>query len=291
MRRVDLTGKRIGTITVIEFAAINKDGRSCWRCRCDCGYEYIATSGTLRTAKTCKKCARKKQIEIGTRFGKLTVIRNYYDEKGRYVHECQCDCGRHRVCITKKLLSGQVKSCTRCTYNTYTRNGEEVIGYTSRGDSFRFDADMWDAVTERNWHKTAKGYIVSGKDGNRLVLHRFVVDAPSDVQVDHINRDKTDCRRINLRLASNAENCANSGTYKNNESTGHKNVYIQDGRYKVVIRKDGLARHFGYYATLDEAIAVANKRRKELFGEFAYYDVLTGEAKAVMTNENCICGS
>ena len=42
--------------------------------------------------------------------------------------------------------------------------------------------------------------------------------------------------------------------------------------YRVIVRKDGKAIHFGYYKNLPDAVMVANTARKKLFGEFAFFD-------------------
>ena len=109
-------------------------------------------------------------------------------------------------------------------------------------------------------------------NGRNIKLHRYIMPDSEGMQIDHINRKKYDCRRENLRYAVNKENTANSATRKNNHSSGHKNVYVQDGKYRVIIRKNGKSVHFGYYKNLPEAVNVANTARKELFGEFAFFD-------------------
>lgn len=66
----DLTGKRFGKLTVIEYIGIVKDknnvNRQIWRCKCDCGNEKIVKSNYLKNGnvKSCgclkSKCGRKK---------------------------------------------------------------------------------------------------------------------------------------------------------------------------------------------------------------------------------------
>ena len=51
---LDLTGKRYGKLTVISFAYI-KHNYSYWKCKCDCGNDYIAC-GKLLTRGTTKSC-------------------------------------------------------------------------------------------------------------------------------------------------------------------------------------------------------------------------------------------
>lgn len=251
-----------------------------WKCRCDCGNEYVATAGTLRYARSCKRCSGLKDI-VGKRFGKLTVIRHVYDKKNRHAYECLCDCGRKAVYVSSALLRGKATTCQHCSDTVFTIENGVATGRTANGALFLFDADDWEIVTCRNWTRTSKGYIVSGEGENRAVLHRLVMNAPSDLQVDHINRNKADCRKSNLRLTVNALNAANAAVYSDNQSTGHKNVYMVEGRYRVAVRKHGHLKHFGRYGTLEEAIEVANEKRKILFGEFAYHDPYNDERAAV----------
>ena len=62
---IDLTGKRFGRLVVLERAGSRQRGSiktPCWKCRCDCGNEVIATSAELRTGD-CKSCGcLKKEI-------------------------------------------------------------------------------------------------------------------------------------------------------------------------------------------------------------------------------------
>ena len=48
MRAIDMTGKRIGLLTVIGRAGTSKDGKATWLCRCDCGRETVVAGAELR---------------------------------------------------------------------------------------------------------------------------------------------------------------------------------------------------------------------------------------------------
>jgi hypothetical protein len=71
------------------------------------------------------------------------------------------------------------------------------------------DDKDYDRVVVHRWRLNSHGYALMGVD-HPVTLHRFVLElGPEDPQVDHINRDRLDCRRGNLRLATTPQNCQN----------------------------------------------------------------------------------
>lgn len=70
--------------------------------------------------------SRKKLDLTGQRFGRLTVLRETENLKGRTAWVCQCDCGRSAVVKTCDLRSGHTCSCG-CLRQEETQN---VLGLT-----------------------------------------------------------------------------------------------------------------------------------------------------------------
>lgn len=73
-----LVGKRQGSITILGIEkVIPKTGRL-WRCRCDCGEEFLAPTSSLVSGKRkyCRSCALKKeQRENNKTVGDTPAIR------------------------------------------------------------------------------------------------------------------------------------------------------------------------------------------------------------------------
>lgn len=103
-----------------------------------------------------------------------------------------------------------------------------------------------------------------------MLLHRLIMDAPEDTQVDHISGDGLDCRKQNLRLATSEDNARNARRRRDNQS-GYKGVSWHKQRRKWVaqLNIDGKRKHLGLFICPKEAHAVYCDAVERLHGEFA----------------------
>jgi len=121
---IDLTGKRFGRFVVLSRAKNNKEGRTMWRCLCDCGNERIVLGKSLRNGHTAScGCLNKERTSessfkdrTGERFGMLTVMEradDYVAPNGKHHVRwlCKCDCGNSTVVDVCQLVKGGTKSC------------------------------------------------------------------------------------------------------------------------------------------------------------------------------------
>lgn len=127
-------------------------------------------------------------------------------------------------------------------------------------------------VNRYKWSADRNGYAVRMvQDGSRrrkVLMHRFILDAPAGAEVDHANGDKLDNRRSNLRLATKSQNNANRGPY-----TGtYKGVswHKRDRRWQSQIRINGSQRHLGTFADPVSAALAYDRAARAAWGEFAY---------------------
>ena len=77
------------------------------------------------------------------------------------------------------------------------------------------DDEDYPKVSKYIWHIMALGYINGSVKNKRFYLHRFIMNAPSNKVVDHINGNKLDNRKCNLRLCSIRDNVLNCKISKN----------------------------------------------------------------------------
>lgn len=111
------------------------------------------------------------------------------------------------------------------------------------------------------WHYD--GRYASRKSGNKVYMHRLVVGAEFGDIVDHINMNKLDNRRSNLRLVNKAQNNLNAGLISTNRS-GYRGVCWDKsrGKWTVGIYVDNKRKYIGRFDdVLDASKAYESVRR------------------------------
>ena len=103
--------------------------------------------------------------------------------------------------------------------NRYDLSGEYGIGWTNNtNEEFYFDLEDYDKIKDYAWHKDQCGYVMSGK--KKIGMHQLLYGK----YCDHIDRNKMNNRKSNLRDSTHAENMQNRSVFKNNKS-GVTGVY------------------------------------------------------------------
>ncbi len=114
-----------------------------------------------------------------------------------------------------------------------------------------------------------------GAPGAMQSLHRLIAARAgmniAGLDVDHKNGDTLDCRRANLRPATEAQNMQNKRRGRNN-TTGVVGVTHRRGRWHARIMADKQPHYLGVFSSKEEAAAVVADARRRLHGEFARED-------------------
>ena len=160
--------------------------------------------------------------------------------------------------------------------NKYIIYGDIVVGETAKGDKFRFDLVDYNKVKMHNWFMN-RGYagtnISKGSHANgdhsvtRLQLHQLILGYKKGYITDHINRDRSDNRRINLRHVTYTQNAINKKKLSNNTS-GFTGVYWEAGRWRARIWINNKNICLGTYELKEDAIKARTKAEEEYFGEY-----------------------
>lgn len=286
---IDLTGRRFGRLIVLKRAE-NKGKQVAWLCKCDCGKETIVFGSCLRgnVTKSCgclqKEITSKSNFRDITnkKFGRLTAISLYgQDKHGHRLWNCKCDCGNDFICAGYRLTNGDTKSCgcykiekiieASKKYNEYKINEDFGIGITSNTNKeFYFDLDDYDKIKDYCWYENDQGYILTSINQKHIRFHRFILDSNKNITIDHINRNRADNRKENLRNCSQQENMRNQSIRSDNKS-GCIGVSTDKckRKWRVRIKIDGKEKVIGRFINLEDAIIARLKAEKLYFGEFA----------------------
>jgi hypothetical protein len=85
--------------------------------------------------KRNKGIRNTKKIEVGDRFGRLTIL-NFLgsDEKSNLCFLCKCECGKEKSVARSYLLNGRVKSCGCLKLDTTRKTGKNTIQYAIKAN-------------------------------------------------------------------------------------------------------------------------------------------------------------
>lgn len=83
--RADLTGRRVGRLTVMRPDADGPDGRSRWICRCDCGTEVSVRTGGLTSGRS-QSCGCLMVDKAKARRGERRTATTSYRTAHKRVH-------------------------------------------------------------------------------------------------------------------------------------------------------------------------------------------------------------
>ena len=150
-----------------------------------------------------------------------------------------------------------------------SNNGIEAIINIS-GIDVVIDSEDLEKIQTRAWQNSGNNYFKTNYKNKNLYLHRFIMGEPEGFAIDHINHNKLDNRKSNLRICTRAENQWNRGLQKNN-SSGYKGITFNKtkGKWQSYIKHNKKNVFVGHFNTPEEAYAAYCKAAKELHGEFA----------------------
>lgn len=122
-----------------------------------------------------------------------------------------------------------------------------LIGRKGKGLYAIIDEEDYKKVSRYRWHYN-NGYAVSDFG---VRMHRFIMNPPDDLVIDHINHNRLDNRRFNLKVCTQFENSQNR--FHSNVTSG--NVYSNKNvtKWYACNRIDGKRVCSKYYDTYEEA--------------------------------------
>jgi hypothetical protein len=136
----------------------------------------------------------------------------------------------------------------------------------------------YNLVMSYKWHLDASGYAAhsfwdasTGKKHN-VRLHRLLIRVKPLFTVDHVNGNRLDYRRANLRIATREQNMWNRRKFANRTSQfkGVKWRKLKSGgHWQATVTYHGKRQHLGSFDSEYHAALVYDWAASELFGDFA----------------------
>ena len=147
----------------------------------------------------------------------------------------------------------------------------------TQGEFAIVDNEDYEELNKLNWHY-AGGYARRNKrllNGKRKIvnMHREMMNTPEGFETDHINGDRLDNRRSNLRIVTKNENKRNAkarkGTSQFKGVSYHKTKRHKNGYWNARIQIDGKRVNIGYFKNEKEAAIAYNHAAKKYHGKYA----------------------
>lgn len=202
-------------------------------------------SGKMKEFK-CSICQSKKWVQFNTSYG------NYL-------------CAKHNQQLYRY---GKILECTIYDRNPIIINGDhaEIIIFDSKHKEkgrALIDIEDVDLVKNYKWCLNGSGYAINKKIGR---LHRFILNIKSlSIKPDHINRNKLDCRKFNLRLLPHFLNIHNSKMWSHNTS-GTTGIWWNKKRQKWLagIQINSKTIRLGAFYDIQDAINARKEAERKL---------------------------
>ena len=167
---------------------------------------------------------------------------------------------------------GEVRDPRRKVFdNEIVSEKDYIVFKTRNGKLAKIDKADKDLIIKHYWGINSQGYLHSRINGNLERLHILIM-GNNNLVIDHINGDKLDNRRKNLRFCTQKQNSRNISNQKNNTSgvIGVSRIKQAKGykwRARIMVNRKEI--NLGHYERFEDAVKARLEGEKKYFGEFS----------------------
>lgn len=117
----------------------------------------------------------------------------------------------------------------------------------------------YEELMKYKWRYHNEGYAINGRN---TLMHRLILKTPKGLDTDHINHNRLDNRRSNIRVCTRKENLQDMRRF-------HGGYHKRGNKFRVQIMRNGNRKTYGYYKTESQAKSAVKKIRLGLFNAIA----------------------
>lgn len=134
------------------------------------------------------------------------------------------------------------------------------------------DDEDFEWINKLKWYYSSYGYATSKSSNYKTIfMHREILKVSKGMVIDHVNRNKLDNRRENLRICNNSQNNANKSKQKGEFSSLYKGTYWDkfNKLWSCQITINNKIIRIGRFEQERHAAMAYDIWAKELHGKFA----------------------
>jgi hypothetical protein len=125
------------------------------------------------------------------------------------------------------------------------------------------DDDNYEELHKYKWLCDTGYAVTKGYPGvPKMKMHRLVNKTPEGFDTDHINRNRLDNRRCNLRTVTHQQNLYNNRLRPRNKS-GHRGICFRPSPYNKWQVKLGCL-YIGIFESLEEAVNIRRNLEEQM---------------------------
>ena len=145
-------------------------------------------------------------------------------------------------------------------------NSKKQIKLNGRHSDKHFIIDESDlnVVSKYKWYLRGDGYVAANIKRKTVYIHRFIMDAPKGISIDHKDRDKLNNSKENLRMCAHSENMDYYAKSKGRKGSIKKQVSKNSVYWYGEVRSN----HQRYITTTCETEEQAKGALKQLIKDF-----------------------
>jgi len=148
------------------------------------------------------------------------------------------------------------------------------------------DDDNYDFLMQWSWGLTNFGYVIRAQhievlNGKQIkeytLMHKLILNPSPEKQTDHIDGNKLNNQRANLREATASQNLMNKPKRKGTFSSKYKGVCWseRDKKWRCYINIDKKRKSLGHFTHEEDAAMAYNSAAVKLHKEFANLNQIT----------------